>query len=200
MTSIEALNQALFLHINGQPGAPLWQVNMALGFAKYLILAIPLLLAGFWLWGSRFRRELALKATLVTGFTLLLNGLTSLVCYHPRPFAMPLGHTFISHVADSSFPSDHMTVFVSVGLTLFFARTRGLGALLLLSSIGVAWSRIFLGVHFPLDMLGATLYSSVSYAVVTAQWTRHGTALVDAAERAYRKLCPVPLRTGWLRG
>jgi undecaprenyl-diphosphatase len=74
---------------------------------------------------------------------------------HPRPFMIGLGHAWMPHAADSSFPSDHMTVFAGVGLTLLFDGAVGWAILALLVGASVAWARVFLGVHFPPDMAGA---------------------------------------------
>src|SRR5262245_1652010 len=111
MGSIEAWNQALFLKINAGPATPAWLIDMAMGVADDLILAIPLLLLGLWLWGDEGRRSVALKSCLVTFVALGLNQLIGLVWQHPRPFALGLGHVYVPHAPDSSFPSDHMTVF-----------------------------------------------------------------------------------------
>lgn len=91
-----------------------------------------------------------------------LNQLIGPVWYHPRPFELGPGHTLASHSPETSFPSDHAAVFSSVTLALL--RQPGLrywGFALLPISLLVAWSRIWLGLHFPLDMLGPLLVSAV---------------------------------------
>jgi undecaprenyl-diphosphatase len=98
----------------------------------------------------------------IAGLTgLLINQLIGLAWTHPRPFVMGLGHTLISHVADSSFPSDHLTLWWSVAFSFMFNEgTRHFGILAGLIGIPMAWARIYLGAHFPLDMLGALCVSS----------------------------------------
>ncbi|SMF37445.1 phosphatase PAP2 family protein [Pseudogulbenkiania subflava] len=199
MTQLEALNQALFLALNGAPDSPWWRIAAATVLADDLILLIPLLLLGLWFWGNDARRNVALKACLVALLALGLNQLIGLIWPHPRPFAMGLGHTFIPHAADSSFPSDHMTVFASIGIALVLGREKPLGGLVLLASLTVAWARIYLGVHFPLDMVGAVAVSGISQAVVTPLWTRAGDQTTRLALRLYRKLFAWPIATGWIR-
>jgi undecaprenyl-diphosphatase len=41
---------------------------------------------------------------------LLINQVIILLWQHPRPFVIGLGHTYLAHAADSSFPSDHLTL------------------------------------------------------------------------------------------
>ena len=61
-----------------------------------------------------------------------------------------------NHNAEASFPSDHATLVFSLAIPLLLnAASRRWGGALLLLGFAVAWSRIYLGVHFPLDMLGA---------------------------------------------
>mgnify|MGYP003598293249 CR=1 FL=1 len=86
MDRIEALNRALFLHINGGDATPPWLVNTAIGIAEGLIYLIPVLLAALWLWGGQARRRLAVKACLVTLLALGANQVIGLVWMHPRPF------------------------------------------------------------------------------------------------------------------
>jgi len=90
-----------------------------------------------------------------------------MVWQHPRPFMIGLGHTLIPHAADSSFPSDHATVLFAVSLTLLLGRATVPGLAVLLAGFCVAWARIFLGVHFPLDMIGAAAVAGIAYAAVT---------------------------------
>lgn len=73
-----------------------------------------------------------------------------------------LGQTFLPHTPDSSSPSDHATVFAGIGLTLLFGRAFRLAAAVLTIGFVVAWARVFLGVHFPLDMVGAVAVAGVA--------------------------------------
>jgi len=131
MEILEAFNQALYLRINGTTATPAWQVHAALLIADYLIGLIPLLLVGMWLSGDERRRELAIRGCLVAMLALGANQLIGLVWQHPRPFMIGLGHTFLPHAPDPSFPSDHCTVFSAIALTLLLGRMRWLGGVTL---------------------------------------------------------------------
>lgn len=199
MNEIEALNRSLFLHINGGNDTPAWLVQAALGIADYLIFLVPLLLVGFWLWGDHARRSLALKACLVALLGVAANQAIAMALPHPRPFMIGLGHAWMPHVADSSFPSDHMTVFGGIGLTLLLDGAPAWGIATLLTGLGVAWARVFLGVHFPLDMAGAFVIACISYVAVSPFWHKAGEPLVRLAERLYRALLAWPIQAGWVR-
>src|SRR5260370_10835711 len=164
MNTLEAFNEALFLLINGTPATPAWLVGMAMLIADYVIYLIPLLLAGMWLWGSEAQRSLAIRACLVAMLGVGANQLIGLVWQHPRPFMIGLGHTFLPHAPDSSFPSDHATVFAGIALTLLLGGARWLGGLTLLAGVSVALARASLRAHFPLHMLGPAAAASLAYA------------------------------------
>lgn len=194
-----ALNQSLFLDINAGAHTPAGLMDFAIFSAQYLIFLLPVLLLGLWLWGGNARRSVAFKALAVALFALLLNVLIGMVWPQPRPFMLGLGHLWVAHASDASFPSDHMTVFVSVGLTLLLDGVWGFGLMVLGASVAVAWARIFLGVHFPLDILGSVLVAACSYWVLSFGWRSVGATLLAFALRIYRVLLARPIRAGWIR-
>lgn len=56
-----------------------------------------------------------------------------------------LGHTFMPHAADSSFPSDHLTLLWAVSVSfLMHQRLRLAGALLTTLGLPMAWARFTL--------------------------------------------------------
>ncbi len=195
-----ALNQAVFLAINAGAGTPMGWIDAAIIAAEYLILLLPVLLLALWFWGGAARRAVAFKAGVVALIALGVNLAIGALWPQPRPFMLGVGHTWIVHAADASFPSDHMTVFMSIGLTLILAAsTRVLGALVLLGALAVAWARVFLGVHFPLDMLGSVGVAAGSTALVTLAWRWGGEWLLGWAQWAYRWVLARPIQRGWLR-
>jgi undecaprenyl-diphosphatase len=77
---------------------------------------------------------------------------------------------------------------------------RRLGTWMMPVAIVVAWSRVFLGVHYPMDMVGAL---GVSLFIVALFNTRAATAacaaIVPALESVYRRVLAMPIARGWLR-
>src|SRR6202040_3982028 len=110
MNNFDAWDRSLFLKINAGPAAPEALLNTAVIIATDAIYVIPLMLVAMWLWGDEKKRELALSACAVAFVSLGLNQIIGLAWQHPRPFAVGLSRAWLAQVADSSFPSDHMTV------------------------------------------------------------------------------------------
>lgn len=188
MDQIEALNRAWFLYVNAGERMPAWLYQFALVVADYVIYLIPVLLLGLWQWGSHAKRSVTIKACLVALLGVAANQAIGALWPHPRPFMIGLGYTWMPHAADSSFPSDHMTVFAGVGLTLLFEGVAGWATATLLAGLCVAWARVFLGVHFPLDMVGAVGVAAGAYLVMTPLWRKAGEPITALAEQLYRRL------------
>lgn len=199
MTNAELWNQAVFLALNARPGAPPWLLAIAEVIANDLIYLIPIALTAMWLWGDSRPRSVALKVCVVAGLGLGAGQLIGLTWSHPRPFTIGLGHTWMPHAADASFPSDHLTVFTAVGLCIALDGELMLGLTLLAAVVFVAWARIFLGVHCPLYMLGAACLSAVTYMLVTPGWHILGGKMTQLVEQIYGKAMSWPISQRWVR-
>lgn len=197
---MEAWNLHLFSLLNAGPQLAGWQLQLAVFAAEGLIFLVPLVLVVSWLWGPQKQRTTLLMAVCAILLALAINLLINVAWYHPRPFMIPIGHTYLARTPDSSFPSDHGTVMLTTAL-VFLIRpgTRGIGAVFLLLAVIVAWARIYLGVHFPLDMLGALVVTSLSTAIMAGQaaWLKHHVQ--PTAELIYRKTFAPLIRQRWVK-
>ncbi|MDA8051515.1 MAG: undecaprenyl-diphosphatase [Rhodospirillales bacterium] len=154
------MNTSLFLAINAGPHPP----SLLLALARLLaVWAVPggvALFLTLWIRGTPQHRGSLITATLTMVFGLAVNFAIGLVYFHPRPFMLGLGHQYLSHPPDNSFPSDHATFLWSLGFALLALGGFPVSAgLLLAAGLAVAWARIYLGVHFPFDMLGSFVVS-----------------------------------------
>lgn len=109
-------NLFLMLNASAQPGPAMLFIADAL--ASGPVLLAPVALICLWVWGRQDCRPALLA---VTGGLFLgqgLNLLLGLAWYEPRPFMAGVGHTWLAHVADNGFPSDHATFAWSLGFSL----------------------------------------------------------------------------------
>ncbi|MEH8795303.1 undecaprenyl-diphosphatase [Klebsiella quasipneumoniae subsp. similipneumoniae] len=188
MNALETLNQSVFFALNAQPGAADGLLSLASFCANGIVFMMPTIALGLWFLGGR--EGTSSGAVCDPGrdhFPRAGDGVRTL-WFHPRPFMIPLGHTWISHPADNSFPSDHGTVMFSAAFALLSLRLRALGLLMLLAALPVAWSRIYLGVHFPLDMVGAALVAVGGVIVAKRVWQAVGPRLVLMCEAVSRRM------------
>ena len=198
---MESLNQTIFLALNAPEHPSRAVLLAAIALAQYAIFLVPVLLAALWLWGDRGSRGGVLLAFIGGELALGLNQVASLLWYHPRPFAVPIGQTLVAHVADSSFPSDHVTFLLAVGIGLAaWTHERWAGTLVVLLAAPVAWARVYLGIHFPFDMLGAIPVAGAGILIAQPfrSWVE-GTIMPRLAEPLYRRVFSVPIGRGWVR-
>ncbi|TAL81369.1 MAG: undecaprenyl-diphosphatase [Candidimonas sp.] len=197
---MENFNDTLFLLLNApaHPSAPL--LVTAIFFAKYVIWAIPGVIGIGWLWGNERCRKIMLEATASGLVGLLISQIIGFVWPHPRPFVIGLGHTFIAHAADPSFPSDHLTLLWAVAFSFFLHRSLRLAGLgLALLGLPVAWARIYIGVHFPLDMVGAMFVAALSAWLAFRAKHSYLPTAYGIAIRIHHILFGKLIKLGWVR-
>ena len=198
---MEAWNRAVFLALNAQEHPAPGLVPLAMALANWAIFLVPLVFAALWLWGDRGSRTGVLLTFSGAEVALGLNQLAALLWYHPRPSAVPIGRTLVEHAADSSFPSDHVTFLIAAGIGLLLWTRHGwLGLLTLALALPVAWARLFLGVHFPLDMLGAIPVACLGLLIVAPfrAWVAR-TLTPLWVDPLYRFAFAIPIRQGWVQ-
>ena len=197
---MENLNHALFLLLNAPAQPHALMLSVATFFAEYAIWVIPAFLGISWLYGKPRSRRVLLEAA-ASGFAgLLINQIIGMLWQHPRPFMIGLGHTFLFHAADSSFPSDHLTLLWSVAFSLLMHRSpRTAGIALSFLGIPLAWARIYLGVHFPLDMLGAALVALLSAWLAFREGRFYLSAAYRFAYSVHQLLFGRLIAAGWVR-
>ncbi|EWH02506.1 phosphatase PAP2 family protein [Halomonas sp. BC04] len=195
------LNLALFEHINATPDSPAGWLLLAEVSAVYLIWLIPALLVIGWLRGSDRLKQPLLEAFIATLLALAASWLIGFLWPSPRPFMVPVGHAFLEHSPTPAFPSNHATIMLTMAFSLMLhAKTRRIGRYLLLLALPVAWARVFLGVHFPQDMLGATLLAAAMALLVGV--SRNWLILPfyhRVARRLYHLLFAPLIARGWVQ-
>ena len=200
---LENLNYQLFYLINATPASPEWTIDFATFLAKDLISIVPALAAILWLWGPRSQvkaqRQLVIKVAMALGVSVLVSYILGHAFPHDRPFVDHVGYTFLHHAPDDSFPSDHGTVIFTFALAFLFWHRVWSGVVLMGIAIAIAWSRVYLGVHWPLDMLGGLLTGMCGCLAAGLLWQAGGQPLYQYLQQLYRVCFSLPIRKGWVR-
>jgi undecaprenyl-diphosphatase len=162
--------------INGPAGThPAWDTLMrgtaAAGEAIFIAVVILWFLVG-WLYSGAMDRQSAITALLGAGVALLVNVLISHVWLRTRPFMAHSGtvHVLLTHSKDASFPSDHASAAFAISFVLLAAHRR-LGALALAFAVLMSYARVYVGDHYPGDVLAGAVIG-LAVACVFLSWLR----------------------------
>lgn len=131
----------------------------AIFFAKYLFLLIPLIsFVYFLLQKNNTKKEILIKGVIIFLIAFLSARILSSFFYNPRPFVINHFTPLVSHMADNGFPSDHALLSFSFS-ALIFLFNKKIGLVLIILGILVGFSRVFVGIHSPIDILGSFIIS-----------------------------------------
>lgn len=149
------------LHVSLAPWADtalLWVPWLATGYTL-----TPLIVAAaLWLTLRRGRGDLALRLVVVQAGVLLLNRVPKMMFDRPRPALWERRGQF----QWAAYPSGHTIASIAVLFTvaLLLHRARGWRwpyAAAALVVVLTVWSRLYLGVHWPSDVIGGALMGGV---------------------------------------
>lgn len=108
------------------------------------------------------------KALLLTfisiPFVVILIKFIHVFIFTPRPFVDNEILPLVNYYSDASFPSRHASIMSAVAFSYVFTKSKW-AILFILLMIWVGISRIFVGVHYPLDILGGILVGIISVAI-----------------------------------
>jgi len=164
-------------------------LGSAVGFLETW--AVPLFgLATIGLWflarpGGRRKWKLASASAITSAaVALLVAQAISKTWPRERPFvAHPDAHVWGSRSHDPSFPSDHASAAFGIAFAIFLF-DRVVGAIFLGAATLIAVGRVFVGAHYPADVLAGTLVG-IGAAVLVV---RAGMPLVERAVRMVERL------------
>ncbi|AKA67756.1 phosphatase PAP2 family protein [Clostridium scatologenes] len=125
-------------------------------------------------------RKVSMSTFIITVINLMLSFIIGSVYYVDRPFVHNKVNFLVPHVKDASFPSDHAvgTMSIALGLGKY---NRILGIIMTILSIIVGFSRVYVGNHYPLDVISA-------YAMVFITSYLYKLVLKNRVEGLYTKL------------
>jgi len=170
MLEMLGYDKALLMFINGFAGHWVWLDEAMIFVSRYGPLLFAACLAGMWFSGdtaeaTEQNRRQALYAFAAALLALGINQLVGGVWFRDRPYVHNRVHRLLPMTPDASFPSDHAAgAFAIAGSA---ARGRPIsGGLLAALAVIVAISRVYVGLHYPSDVLGGMLIGLISSRIV----------------------------------
>jgi undecaprenyl-diphosphatase len=162
---MEEINHSLFLKLNLFSGT-----NSIIDFfgiisAEYM--PILFILVEIYLFFFLKKKDIAIFAFMTMLLGLGINQIIGLFYFHNRPYMDGLGHPLIHHSFETSFPSDHTTFMFAIAIYLYMKiDNKILGECLIFLALLGGLSRVFVGVHYPFDIVGAIFTASLAYFII----------------------------------
>ena len=166
------LDTTLFHQLNALAGRSPALDGAMIAVARYSPIFCALALVALWLtWHPGNQRAAALAG----GSALLALGIGQLIGMafpRARPYEALAGvRVLIHHSPDTSFPSDHAILVFAVAVVVWQIHRRA-GAALLGLAICTSLARVFVGAHYPGDVLGGALLGTAVAIGVCSLSTR----------------------------
>ena len=134
--------------------------------AKYLfILAVILATVWFFRLPRKEKKSVFIFGLIALPAIFIVSRIASVLYFDPRPFVVGYYKPLIPHIPDNGFPSDHV-LFVSAIASVIFPFSRKVSACVWAIAIFVGISRVYVGVHHTVDILGAAAISIVVSAII----------------------------------
>jgi len=148
----------LFNIIHGLSGKWQWLDYAGIFFAKYCEYFLWLALAIFLLVNIKKNWKMVVEAFLAAGISrFVITILIRLAWFRARPFValgfMPLIN---KDPSEASFPSGHASFYVALSSIVYFYNKK-LGTAFYIVTFLIVLSRVFVGVHWPADILAGAL-------------------------------------------
>ncbi|MCL5733503.1 MAG: phosphatase PAP2 family protein [Patescibacteria group bacterium] len=157
------MNIGIFNFIHQFVGRSFWLDAAMIFFALYFpyILGITALVLP--LFEKRWRLRWLFYFELISAAILSRGILTEIVRYfyiHPRPFDY-FHFTPLIPESGNSFPSGHAAFFFAIAIIILFWKPKW-GWFFIGSAVVLSLARIYVGVHWPLDIIGGMIIGLIS--------------------------------------
>ncbi len=158
-----------FLRFEWLDPVVLFLTSLGNGGAVWIVLT-----ACFLIWKKYQRTGMDMAFALLLG-ALITNVLLKNLVMRPRPYTMiPELHALVT-ASDWSFPSGHSTSSIAASFVMYRELPRSMGLPALILAVVICLSRLYVGVHYPSDVLCGAAVGLLS-AVCVMYFTKHREA------------------------
>ena len=173
LNSIIAYDESLTLSINGLVGRSSRIDSIMSVFASdyFFPVIFALCLMGIWFSGfGEKNRAINQQGVIFSIISLaLVNWIVFVInayLFRPRPFENHQVNLIFYKATDSSFPSNALAVLFAISIAILIMNRR-YGIISIIFSVIYGISRIYVGVHYPLDIISALILGIIAAGIVS---------------------------------
>lgn len=155
-----SLNSEIFFQIYNLSGHNYFIDRLMIFGAEYLIYLAFLAVVFLFLKEGR-ERKILFSIIISLIFSQVIIWLIRIFYFEPRPFVTYPITPLIKHIADAAFPSGHTTMMSVIAFSYYFNKSK-FSSLFIVAMLWVGFARIYVGVHYPLDILAGIVVGFIS--------------------------------------
>ncbi|KRF13303.1 undecaprenyl-diphosphatase [Paenibacillus sp. Soil787] len=130
----------------------------------------------YWFSRQDIKRRMVAESVLSACVAVTFSGILAHFFYRDRPFVTHNVIQLIAHPANASFPSDHAIGAFVIATSIWIHRRQD-GKLWLALASGIAFSRVWTGVHYPSDVVGGAVIGIAAAVLIHQLFKRSSLAL-----------------------
>ena len=156
----------LFQQINQFTGKWVCFDGLAIFFAKYFEYVLIFCLLIFLVVNFKKYFPMVLRAFISAVLArFVITTLIRWIWQRPRPFIFNKVNLLINYPDKASFPSGHAAFYFAIS-TIIYLYNKKIGILFFIASFLICLSRVFIGIHWPSDILAGALVGIFSACLV----------------------------------
>lgn len=143
---------------------------------------------GIWLFQRDLVKAVAFGLTACSGW--VASEVFKLIIARQRPNPALLFDPLAPETGSNSFPSGHVSFAVALAFALYFLSrgtrwSRPVAAAGAAMAVIVGWSRVYVGVHYPTDVLASFLAASAAVVLLAGLWNRFAPRFLGRLPAAF---------------
>ncbi|WP_282004087.1 phosphatase PAP2 family protein [Veillonella denticariosi] len=162
------MNYELFQTINNLAGHYYLLDTTMIFIVKYIAEFFAVLILCLLCLGIYYKDKIIVRNVLHTiiflGIALSAHAIIGFLSQEPRPFVSHTVTLLVPHTPDSSFPSTHAMGMTAIGLSVYSVY-KGLGTTLLSGTIITGIAKVFVGHHYPMDIIMGIIITYILYKI-----------------------------------